>query len=219
MFFKRLFVLLILFNLLTLAPGIGADLGAEFILEGFKVIGRDASGLASLAPAAFLLDYFQFMLFYTAQVALFIGLVPGTGIVLVQLLTLMTFVLFGSGVWIALTYAIVVGESIFLVAAGFFLLAFSGSRFTVGFAERFPTMLIRVGLKLLVLYMLLGVGIQLIEIWRDILANPLNWGFLTFTMVPASVFVFAFFVWRIPRFIADLTPTQDVFNLRLLFQD
>ena len=57
-------------------------------------------------------------------------------------------------------------ESYMAVGGGIILLGFGGSRFTASAAEGYFPFVIRVGVRLLFFYLVLGVGVQLANQWN-----------------------------------------------------
>jgi type IV secretion system protein TrbL len=65
-------------------------------------------------------------------------------------------------------------ESYLAVGGGVILLAFGGSRFTASAAEGYFPFVIRVGVRLLFFYLVLGVGVQLANQWNAALTAACN---------------------------------------------
>src|SRR6202042_3696181 len=71
--------------------------------------------------------------------------------------------------FIAITVQFVVAmvESYIIVAAGFIFVGFGGSRWTAPYVERYIGLGVATGVKIMILYMLVGVGLNLSGGWLD----------------------------------------------------
>src|SRR4029077_18509488 len=56
-------------------------------------------------------------------------------------------------------------ESYLVVGAGFIFLGFGGSRWTAPYVERYISLAVSTGVKVMVLYLLLGAGLTLTNGW------------------------------------------------------
>jgi len=96
-------------------------------------------------------------------------------------------------------------ESYIVLGGGVLLLGFGGSRWTVGFSEGYLIYAFRVGLKLFVIYLLVGLFTTMTNTWYDtvkdefLLLNPVP----LFEIMGAS-FIFAALIWKIPDLAASM---------------
>jgi len=67
---------------------------------------------------------------------------------------------------IAIQFVVALVESYLVIGAGVIFLGFGGSRWTAAYVERYIAYAVSVGMKLLVLYLLVGAGMTLSEGWR-----------------------------------------------------
>jgi type IV secretion system protein TrbL len=108
-------------------------------------------------------------------------------------------------------------ESFIVIGAGILFLGFAGSRWTKFFTERYLSYLASVGVKLFVLYLIMGVGMGIASRWIPILERG---GFspIPFFYVMGGSLVFVFLTWHIPSVAgsmmagpsAFLSPTRSI---------
>ncbi|MGH7577027.1 MAG: type IV secretion system protein, partial [Longimicrobiales bacterium] len=106
-------------------------------------------------------------------------------------------------------------QSYILLSAGIFFLAFGAFRSTVPLAENYLMGCVHVGIKLMILYFVVGLGEPLTRTWAGLLANDTL--FTTdvgpILQVLAGVTMFAFIVWFIPNRIAGQITNGASFGL------
>jgi len=88
-------------------------------------------------------------------------------------------------------------ESFIVIGAGVLFLGFAGSRWTKFFTERYLSCVASIGVKLFVLYLIMGVGMSIAARWMPILERG---GFspIPFFYVMGGSLVFVFLTWHIP---------------------
>jgi type IV secretion system protein TrbL len=98
---------------------------------------------------------------------------------------------------IAAQLLVVLVESFIVIGAGILFLGFAGSRWTKFFTERYLSYVASVGVKLFVLYLIMGVGMGIAARWMPILERG---GFspIPFFYVMGGSLVFVFLTWHIP---------------------
>jgi type IV secretion system protein TrbL len=98
---------------------------------------------------------------------------------------------------IAAQLLVVLVESYIVIGGGILLLGFSGSRWTKFFSERYLSYVASVGVKLFVLYLIMGVGMTIAARWVPLLESG---GFspLPLFYVMGGSLVFLFLTWHIP---------------------
>lgn len=96
-------------------------------------------------------------------------------------------------------------ESYIVLSSGLFFLAFAAFRSTASFAENYLLYCIHVGVKLMFLYLVVGVGGPLTATWADLLRNDQFFSLDTSPIlrVLAGVAILTFIVWYIPNKIAS----------------
>src|SRR5205809_6951529 len=87
-------------------------------------------------------------------------------------------------------------ESFIVIGAGVLFIGFSGARWTKFFTERYLSYVASVGVKLFVLYLIMGVGTSIAARWVSVLEHG---GFspIPFFYVMGGSLVFLFLTWHI----------------------
>ncbi|MBI3760129.1 MAG: type IV secretion system protein [Deltaproteobacteria bacterium] len=141
------------------------------IIKSFSTIGASISGLPNLSPQSVLAlgDNMARMIFDTPANA---SLMSNLEIAIVQsvcgFFVLLAFTITAA----ALLFTLV--EAYLAVGGGVLLLAFGGSRFTASAAEGYFPFVIRVGVRILFFYLVLGVGVQLANQWNAAMTAACN---------------------------------------------
>ena len=173
-----------------------ADTWIPAVIDSFAEAGRRASSLAELDPST-VLDQGVAVANTIYQGATTQGWLQNFGGSLTAVFTAVACLF--AFVVIAGQMVIVLVEMYIVLGGGVFMLAFAGSRFTAPFAERFLSYSVGVGVKMFVLYLIVGVGSNLAAGWTALLADSAtNIGSL-FTILGASV-IYMFVAWSIPSF-------------------
>src|SRR5919198_2959463 len=163
-------------------------------IQGFSQAGSTASGLADLSPTGF----FDQGLALANKI---LNAVEGLGILeavfpsLVAALT--AFVVVVSFAIIAAQLLVALVESFIVIGAGILFVGFSGARWTKFFTERYLSYVASVGVKLFVLYLIMGVGMGIAARWMPVLERG---GFhpMPFFFLMGGSLVFVFLTWHIP---------------------
>ena len=142
------------------------NFGADWIpriIESFQIVGQSASGLPSLAPTDILvrgLNIAGNLLSGAANSGWMGSFGTALALVFAALLAFLAFL----GLTIQLVVTLV--ESYLVVGAGFIFLGFGGSRWTAPYVERFIAFAVSTGVKVMVLYLLLGAGMAMTNTWE-----------------------------------------------------
>jgi type IV secretion system protein TrbL len=141
------------------------------VMSSFSAIGASVTGLPKLSPQTVLQLGGQMAgtIFDTPANA---SLMSNFEIAIVQSVCGF-FVLLAFTITAAMLLFTLV-ESYLIVGGGVILLGFGGSRFTASAAEGYFPFVIRVGVKLLFFYLVLGVGVQLANQWNTALTAACN---------------------------------------------
>jgi type IV secretion system protein TrbL len=119
---------------------------------------------------------------------------------------------------IAIEMAITLVESYVVTGAGIFLLGFAAFRGTSGISERYLGYTVAVGIRLFVIHLLVGAGIQLAQGWGAYINDTTVFDMATPLSIAGSALLFALLTWRIPKLVAGLAAgvtslgMQDVFG-------
>src|SRR5437016_10588174 len=105
---------------------------------------------------------------------------------------------------IAAQLLVVLVESFIVIGAGVLFLGFAGSQWTRFFTERYLSYVASVGVKLFVLYLIMGAGMGIAARWMSVLERG---GFspIPFFYVMGGSLVFVFLTWHIPSVAGSLT--------------
>ena len=105
------------------------------------------------------------------------------------------------------------------MAVAYCYLGFSGSRWTIKFAEGFLGWIVGVGIKLFFLYLLVGVGMTIIAGWNAALTGMD--GRLTHTLpltIAGGALIFMLLAWTIPNTAASVVGGAVSLNLSHAFE-
>jgi type IV secretion system protein TrbL len=182
------------------------------IIDSFQMIGRNAAGLpAGLSPGDVFLRGLDITnsLFSTASVTGFFSNPAGAfALVLAGLTIFLAFVV------VSVHFIMSMVESYVVVGAGFLFLGFGGSRWTAPYVERYIALAVAVGVKIMVLYLLIGGGMSLSNGWSlragtiSSSANPL----LEALDIVGGAIVFMALCWQAPKFTASLLGGSPAFS-------
>ena len=174
------------------------------IIDSFSQLGGSAAGIngnQGLSPsdvftqglniAAALMDAASSSAFFTN---------PGTclAVMLAAALVVIAFIA------VTIQYIVAVVESYLVVSAGVIFLGFGGSRWTTPYVERYIGLGASTGVKIMILYMLIGVGMSLSGGWLNEAAgigtspNPSMTGF----DVMGAALIFMMLCWQVPKLFA-----------------
>jgi type IV secretion system protein TrbL len=140
------------------------------ILNSFQLLGQNASAVGPLGPSA-IVGFGVNTSINLLNAASGAGFLENVGTTLS--LVFCAVVIFLSYVAIAIQFVVALVESYLAVGAGVVLLGFGGSRWTAPYVERYISYAIAVGLKILLLYLLVGAGMTLSESWGAV-ASSIN---------------------------------------------
>lgn len=141
------------------------NFGADWIpriINSFQIIGQNASGMPSLAPTDVLvrgLNITGNLLSGAADSGWMGNFGTALALVFAALLAFLAFL----GLTVQLVVTLV--ESYLVVGAGFIFLGFGGSRWTAPYVERYISLAVSTGVKVMVLYLLMGAGLAMTNGW------------------------------------------------------
>ena len=147
-------------------PGGGGWIPA--IIDSFHILGQNASSIGAIGPSAIVgfgvnmcvdllssLKGADFLAAFASSMALVFCAV----------------IIFISYLAIAIQFVVAMVESYLVVGAGVIFLGFGGSRWTAAYVERYIAYAISVGMKILVLYLLVGAGMTVSQGWIQVAQN------------------------------------------------
>ncbi len=205
---RKVVTLMFLYTVLLLAPT-----WVPMIIGSFVRAGQEASGFEALDPSNVVQQ----------GIDVAVGMFDSIDSVLALLEA--PWWLFIAPIFVVLSFTVIAGillmtliESYIVIGGGILLLGFAGSRWTVSFAEGYLVYAVRVGVKLFVLYLLIGIGMSLPETWLSeefsLLPNPRH-----FFEVMGGAIIFAMIVWRVPQFAASMLGNRSGFSMDRAFSD
>jgi type IV secretion system protein TrbL len=109
--------------------------------------------------------------------------------------------IFLAYVVITLTFIMATVESYVVMSAGLIFLGFGASRWTVPYTERYISLVVSTGVRLMVLYMIIGLGQTLSNTWvQEASQIALSTaGLQSLFGLLASVIVFMALAWQVPK--------------------
>jgi type IV secretion system protein TrbL len=164
------------------------------VVSGFRQAGSTASGLPDLNPTGVFdqgLALANAILNAVEGLGLLEGLFPSLVAIFTALIVVVAFAIIAAQLLVALV------ESFIVIGAGILLIGFSGSRWTKFFTERYLSYVASVGVKLFVLYLIMGVGVSIAARWVPVIERG-AFSPIPFFYVMGGSLVFLFLTWHIP---------------------
>ena len=147
-------------------PGGGGWIPA--IIDSFHILGQNASSVGPLGPSA-IVGFGVNMcvdLLYSLKGADFL-----TSFASSMALVFCAVIIFIAYLAIAIQFVVAMVESYIVIGAGVIFLGFGGSRWTAAYVERYIAYAVSVGMKILVLYLLVGAGMTVSQGWIQVAQN------------------------------------------------
>jgi type IV secretion system protein TrbL len=147
-------------------PGGGGWIPA--IIDSFHILGQNASSVGPLGPSA-IVGFGVNMcvdLLYSLKGADFL-----TSFASSLALVFCAVIIFVAYLAIAIQFVVAMVESYLVIGAGVIFLGFGGSRWTAAYVERYVAYAVSVGMKILVLYLLVGAGMTVSQGWIQVAQN------------------------------------------------
>ena len=210
-FIRKLMVLFFFFWLLQNGPAFSSA-----IVDSFTTIGLDTANLSGF-PAIGVDPGDVFyrggnIAFNMLRKADLTGFLLQPGMILV--IVLAGIIIFLSFAVISIHLIMAQVESYIVVSAGLIFLGFGGNAVTRPYVERFFAMSVAVGVKLMVLYIVVGIGNNLSNTWSA-LANSISVTALPFQLcldLVGGALIFAAVAWGVPKFAASILSGSPAFS-------
>ncbi len=151
---KKLLALGFIFAMISNAP-----FWFTGLMDSFAQIGARVAGLANLSPSVVMnngISLFQAIINSLSKLAWYNFLTPAA-----SLSFLCGLVIYLAFLWIAIDMVWTVAEVYIGIGGGLLLLGFSSSRWTWGFGEGYLNWMVGIGVKLMFLYLMVGVGMTI----------------------------------------------------------
>jgi type IV secretion system protein TrbL len=164
------------------------------VIHGFSLAGSTAAGLPDLNPSSVFDQGLALATkVFTApnELGLLDKIFPSIVATFCAVIVIVAYAIIAAQLLVALV------ESYIVIGGGVLLLGFSGSRWTKFFSERYLSYVASVGVKLFVLYLIMGIGMSIAARWVPLLAEG---GFSPTPLlyVTGGSLVFLFLTWHIP---------------------
>jgi len=194
---------------------VNAPIWFSAIIQGFQQIGGQAAGIPGLSPSSA----------FNSGLALFQIIYRGFGSLGWFHVTLAALIALIAGLIMFLSFALIAGQMLLALCeayvgagGGVLLLGFSGSRWTIKFAEGFVGWILGVGIKVFFLYLMVGIGLTITAGWNTAL---LGWTAgdpsLPLTIAGGAP-IFALLAWTIPNTAASIVGGAVSLNLSHAFE-
>ena len=171
------------------------------ITDSFELIGQTASGTGPMAPSDVFtrgIDIAGALMATSSTAAFFTNLGTSLAMIFTGIITAMAFIA------ITVQFVVAMVESYIIVAAGFIFVGFGGSRWTAPYVERYIGLGVATGVKIMLLYLLIGTGMNLSVGWmtdaENIAANA-SPAMSALEIMGASI-IFMMLCWQIPKLFA-----------------
>jgi type IV secretion system protein TrbL len=141
------------------------------IIDSFVTVGQVASGVSSLSPSAILargLEITGDLLVGAAQSGWLAAFGTALCMVFAALLGFLAFL------GLSIQFVVATIESYLVIGAGFLFLGFGGSRWTAPYVERYIAYAVSTGVKIMLIYLLIGAGYILSGSWVAAAQNIAN---------------------------------------------
>lgn len=167
------------------------------LLDSFAAVGEYAAG--QIMSPSLIVDYGAALSSAVMRSLDVVGMVQNPAAAFYSVLT--AFAIMVCYILIATQVVLTLVESYIVLSSGLFFLAFAAFRSTASFAENYLLYCVHVGIKLMMLYLVVGVGGPLTAAWAELLRNDQFYSLDTSPIlrVLAGVTILTFIVWYIPN--------------------
>jgi type IV secretion system protein TrbL len=168
------------------------------ITDSFELIGQNAAGTGPMSPSDVFsrgIDLAGALMAASSSGAFFTNLGTSLAMVVTGIITALAFIA------ITVQFVVAMVESYVIVAAAFIFVGFGGSRWTAPYVERYIGLGVSNGVKIMLLYLLIGTGMRLSAGWmaaaEDIVNNS-SPAMSALEIMGASI-IFMMLCWQIPK--------------------
>ena len=171
------------------------------ITDSFELIGQNASGTGPMSPSDVFtrgIDIAGALMATSSTAAFFTNLGTSLAMVFTGIITALAFIA------ITVQFVVAMVESYLIVAAGFIFVGFGGSRWTAPYVERYIGLGVATGVKIMLLYLLIGTGMNLSVDWMtdaQKIASNSSPAMSALEIMGASI-IFMMLCWQIPKLFA-----------------
>lgn len=184
---------------------VNANVWVPAVIDGFVVAGKRAAAAAGtnlqeLNPSTVLDQGILVSSSLWNAVGTSGWLTAIAGALLAALVSLLVFLAFAV---IAANLVVALVEMCVVIGGGVLLLGFAGSSWTLPFAERYLSLAVSTGVKLFLLYLVVGLGTALAASWEPMIAAA-GGSAPQFFQVLAGALVYAFVASKVPAYASGL---------------
>ena len=168
------------------------------ITDSFEMIGQSAAGTGPMSPSDVFsrgIDLAGALMATSSSAAFFTNLGTSLAMVVTGIITALAFIA------ITVQFVVAMVESYVIVAAAFIFVGFGGSRWTAPYVERYIGLGVSNGVKIMLLYLLIGTGMNLSTDWMtqaDNIASSSSPAMSALEIMGASI-IFMMLCWQIPK--------------------
>jgi type IV secretion system protein TrbL len=176
------------------------------VINSFAQMGANASGIGNISPTAVFVQGLKIaggMIDAASDSGFLLHMGSGVTIILCARIILLC--------WGLVTLSLILTwvESYVSLSVAYIMLGMGGSRWTREYVNRYVALVISVGLKILTLYCLIAVGMNLSNAWiteagNITLASPAGSPILVAFDVLIGTFIFALLTWNLPRIVSTV---------------
>ena len=173
------------------------------IVDSFEKLGQQAAGTGPLDPGQVFtrgLNISGALLDGASSAGLFTNFGAAMALVFAAAMCLLGFCA------ITIQFVMAMVESYILVAAAFVFLGFGGSRWSSPYVERYISLAVSIGVKIMLLYLLISTGMTLSSTWltqAETVGNSMQPATDAFSVMGASL-IFAALCWHTPKLLASI---------------
>ena len=171
------------------------------ITDSFEIIGQNAASTGPMSPSDVFsrgIDLAGALMATSSSAAFFTNLGTSLTMVVTGIITALAFIA------ITVQFVVALVESYIIVAAAFIFVGFGGSRWTAPYVERYIGLGVSNGVKIMLLYLLVGTGMNLSLDWmteaQNIASNE-SPAMSALEIMGASI-IFMMLCWQIPKLFA-----------------
>lgn len=176
------------------------------IINSFVKSGQTATGVSALTPSAvfdFGVDTAASLLDGVGGLGLLTNPVGGIFGGLAAVIILLSFILIAAQLLLAIV------ESYIVIGGGILFLGFGGSRWTSDIATKYISFAVATGVKLFILYLIVGVAMESSKTWNTYLNDPT---FQNILMVMGGAFLLAYLAFQIPNLASSMISGATSFS-------
>ena len=170
-----------------LAVLLNSESWSSAIVKSLMQVGANASGQSSISPDNIFTDGLNLanQVVGTISLSSVKGAIASLSIMIGALIVVIVFALLAAMLVLALV------ESYIALNAGIILLGFGGCSWTSDFAKKYLMYCVSVGMKLMVIELIMGVGMQLVQGWTSNFQNVQQSSSQLFCVIGASIVMLA----------------------------